>query len=415
MAETLKPQDEDELAGLIADRAAARRPVRIAGGGTRQIGNPVEAADTLSTAAIAGVVDYEPGSLTIIVRSGTPLADVEELLAAQNQQLPFEPPRHGPLFGAGGASTMGGVVAAAAAGPRAIQAGGARDSLIGIRMVTGEGVAIKNGGRVMKNVTGYDLVKLAAGAQGTLGVLTELSFKVLPRPETAATVRLGGVGPRDGVAALSKVLASPFDVSGAAYVSAARKDGAAALVRVEGFADSVAYRSAQLAELLARDVPADATVTVETAPDEVSDTWRRIGDVADFAPAGSNGDMPASWPALWKAVLKPSHAPDLIERLEGTFAFDFLLDRGGGLVWIAATEATGADARAELAAHRAVRTVTGDLGGHATLVRASDALRGAVDAFHPMAERLARISQSLRRRFDPAGILNPGLMGRETA
>lgn len=413
MAKTFTPAGEEELADLLRAQSAARAAIGIRGGGTRSVGNPVTTDAVMETIGIKGITDYEPGSLTIIAKAGTKLKSINKALAAENQQLPFEPPDHGALFGRTSASTIGGVVAAGAAGPRAIQAGGARDSLIGVRLVTGDGDIVKNGGRVMKNVTGYDLVKLVAGSHGTLGVLTEVAFKVLPKPEAAATVRVTGIDASEAVDLMSKALCSPFDVSGAAYLGPGLKDGPAAIVRVEGFANSVAYRADRLVELLGKDMPGGGEIDIVDKAKSVAGLWGRVSDLSDFA-AGSPAQTDNG--GLWKVVLKPGLAPQMLELLKPAFDFDFVLDRGGGLVWIMASgdqfEGDNGDA-AVIAAHDAVREAAQQLGGHAALFRAGSSVRDRVEAFHPQPARLAEISAGLRRQFDPAGILNPGRMVRE--
>jgi len=373
----LTPADEMELSEMVA---AASGPLRIAGGGTRPIGRPSE-GDTLSVARLSGVELYEPGALTLVVGAGTPVSEVECVLGEENQRLPFEPMDHRALLGTDGTPTIGGVVATNASGPRRIQAGACRDSLIGVRFVDGSGTRLKNGGRVMKNVTGYDLVKLMAGSYGTLGVLTEVSFKVLPAPAAQATVSLPGLSPAQAVEAMAVALGSPYEVSGAAHLPDA-DGGPVTLLRLEGFADSVAYRSGKLGDALKRFGAAH----VETGSATVAATWRAIRDVEAFA--GTPGDV-------WRLSVKPSDGAEIAERTGGKVMFDW----GGGLIWVLVPE--GTDLRGRL----------GAFDGHATLVRASAETRAKLPVFQPEPEPLARLSRGLREKFDPRGILNPGLMG----
>jgi glycolate oxidase FAD binding subunit len=254
--------------------------------------------------------------------------------------------------------------------------------MLGVRFVNGRGEAVKSGGRVMKNVTGYDLVKLICGSYGTLGVLSEISFKVLPKPEAEATLVCSGLRPADGVAALDTALASPFGITGAAHLDAR------SLVRIEGLAGSVAYRTGQLLGLLGAGWEAVSGA-------ESTALWREVRDVAPFA--GRDG-------AVWRVSVKPADGPVLSENLS-TAGLDHaaLYDWGGGLVWLLTAETGDAGAgpiRREIAA----------LGGHATLVRASAATRAAIEVFEPEPETLAHIAVGLRAKFDPAGILNPGRM-----
>ena len=374
----LSPVDERELSEAVA---GAEGPLRIVGGGTRPVGRPVS-GEVLSTRGLSGIELYEPGALTIVARAGTPLAEVEAALAAENQRLPFEPMDMRGLLGTRGEPTIGGVVAANASGPRRIQAGACRDSLIGVRFVDGRGTVLKNGGRVMKNVTGYDLVKLLAGSYGTLGVVSEVSFKVLPGIETRACVLLNGLSNGDAVAAMAKALGSPYEVSGAAHTPAGIDGHPVTMLRLEGFSDSVAYRAGKLKELLV----AFGDISVETDPERVQAGWTWVRDVETFQ--GREGDV-------WRISVKPSDGPWIAARAGG----DVLFDWGGGLVW--ALTAPGSDLRAEL----------GDFAGHATLIRASEETRARLSVFQPEPAPVAALAEGLRRQFDPKGILNPGVMG----
>ncbi len=377
----MKPQSEAELAEMVA---GANGPLRIVGGGTRDVGRPVE-GEELSSLGLSGVTLYEPGALTLVVRAGTPLAEVEAVLAGEGQRLAFEPMDHRGLLGTSGEPTIGGAVAANVSGPRRVQAGACRDFLLGVRFVDGAGRVVANGGRVMKNVTGYDLVKLMAGSWGSLGVLSELSFKVLAIPQAEATLVGRGLDPEAGVKALSVALGSPFDVSGAAHLcgGAARTQ-----VRIEGLEASVAYRRDRLKELL------PGFEAVEGA--DSAALWAEVRDVAPFA--GQAG-------AVWKVSVRPSDAPGMCKALaEEGLAHQAILDWGGGLVWLLVPE-TGDGGAA------AVRGQVAALGGHATLVRGSAALRNTVPVFQPEVPALAALSRGLRAKFDPRGILNPGLTG----
>ena len=370
MTAVLRPETEEELTLAIA-RAAG--PLVVRGGGTRALPGPA-AGTLLDTGGLSGIVLHEPGALTLVAKAGTPVAEIEAALAAEGQRLAFEVPDWRGLLGTEGASTIGGVVATNASGPRRVQAGACRDALLGVRFVDGTGTVVKNGGRVMKNVTGYDLAKLMAGSRGTLGVLTEVAFKVLPVPEAVASVAVTVPDAAAAVAALSAALGSPYDVTGAAWLPEA-----GALVRIEGFAASVDYRAARLADLLARH----GTVTVARDPARVAADWAAVRDVAPFH--GQAGDV-------WRIALKPSDAPEAVARLGAPV----VLDWGGGLVWALLPE--GTDARAALAG----------IGGHATLMRASPATRARIAALPPEVPALAALAAGLRARFDPRGLLNPG-------
>ncbi len=367
---------EKDVAEYVREAHDAARKLRIVGGGTRQaLGNPCDDKSILSTAGLNRISLYEPSALTLVAAAGTPLADIEDALAAEGQRLPFEPMDHRGLLGSTGTPTIGGVVACNISGPARIQAGACRDSLIGVRMVDGSGRVIKNGGRVMKNVTGYDLVKLMAGSYGTLGVLTEVAFKVLPAPEASATVAIAGLNDAKAVAAMSQALTAPYDVNGAAHNH--NTATATTLIRVEGFEKSVSYRSEQLKKLLGHW--GRTTITR-------NDTrWKAIRDVELFH--GLKTDV-------WRLSVTPSDGPKLAEILREIIAdIAILYDWGGGLLWVSAPE--GADVRSRL----------NGIAGYAECVR------GAGAKIIPQNAAIAKIEQGLRKKFDPIGILNAGIMG----
>ena len=349
----LRPQTEAELAEIVR---GANAPLSVRGGATRHV--PPE-GEALTVAGLSGITLYEPGALTLVAGAGTPVAEVEAALAAENQRLPFEPMDHRAVLGTEGEPTLGGMVAMNVSGPRRVQAGACRDSLIGVRFVDGEGRVVRNGGRVMKNVTGYDLVKLMAGSRGALGVLTEVAFKVLPAAQTTATLRLRGLDVEAAVAAMAAALGSPFDVTGAAHDPAA----GATVLRIEGMAGSVEYRAGRLAALLRPWGEA------ERAGD---DPWPAIRDARAVAGPGD----------VWRVHCRPSDAPRVVASAAAEAA---LLDWGGGLVWLRL--AAGTDLRARLAG----------VPGHATRVT------GAVDR-PPEASAVAALADGIRLRFDPRGL-----------
>lgn len=370
---------EQDVAATISD---ATGPLAIRGGGTRQIGNPVVGQE-LSTAGLSGIELYEPGSLTIVAKTGTPLSEIEHTLAGESQRLAFEPMDHRGLLGSNGTPTIGGVVAANVSGPRRIQTGACRDHLLGVRFVDGQGTVLKNGGRVMKNVTGYDLVKLLAGSYGTLGVLSEVALKVLPKTDMTAAILVKGLSDVDAQRAMSNALNSPFDVTGVAHDPAEKQDDATTMIRVEGFENSVKYRVEQMKSLLAEF----GDVTVETDPATCAKIWKSVRDVEVFHQ--TQGDV-------WRISVKPTDGPHVGANLG---ADALLYDWGGGLIW--ALMPPGSNVREKMS----------DFNGHATLVRASELTRARLGAFHPEPTPLAAITHALRKKFDPRGILNPGLMG----
>lgn len=357
----MRPKTEAELAEMVA---GAISPLLLRGGGTRTLGHAM--GEVLETGGLTGVDLYEPGALTLVVRAGTPLAEVEAVLAAERQRLAFEVPDLRGLLGREGVSTIGGVVATNASGPRRVQVGACRDACLGVRFVDGMGTVVKNGGRVMKNVTGYDLVKLLAGSRGVLGVLTEVSLKVQALPEAEATLVVEGLDDAAGLAALRSALGSPFDVSGAA-----RHTGQS-LIRVEGMAGSVAYRVGRLRDRIGGDV------TVVEGADSMA-LWRVVRDVVP---------LQARPGEVWRIATLPTAAAEIAAGLGGEAVWDW----GGGLVWLLLEHGRGAEVAAAVAGR-----------GHATLVKGQG---GPV--FPPEAPEVQALVAGLKARFDPRGILNRG-------
>lgn len=384
MLDTIYADAEAALAHEIRAAHESGTPLEIAGGGTRRdLGRPVQAEKTISTASLNGISLYEPGALTIVAGAGTPLADIEAALAAERQRLAFEPMDHRALLGSSGEPTIGAVAAMNNSGPRRIQTGAARDAMLGVRFIDGRGQVIRNGGRVMKNVTGYDLVKLMGGSWGTLGVITEVALKVLPAPEASATVALSGLDDATAIKALSAALGSPYDVSGAAHVNGET------IVRIDGFDSQIAHRGPALVAAL-KGFGSASIVTGE----ESETLWSDLRDVAPFT--GREG-------AVWRVSVKPTDGPKLVAALRSTEDVEAFYDWGGGLVWLLLPDTLDAGATA-------IRAQTAALGGHATLVRASAATRAAVEVFEPEFGPLAALTARVRAEFDPKHILNPGRM-----
>lgn len=364
--------DVTSEAALADAVKSARQPLSIQGGGTRGLAS---GGAPLSVAGLSGISLYEPGALTLVAQAGTPVATITAALAKENQRLAFEPMDHRSLLGTEGTPTIGGVMAANVSGPRRISVGAARDFLLGVRFVDGQGTVIKNGGRVMKNVTGYDLVKLMAGSFGTLGVLTEVAMKVLPRPETEATLMLHGLDDAGAVGALARALGSPFEVTGAAHDPAEART----TLRIEGFETSVRYRLDQLRAML---TTTGAEMTVAMAG-ESAEMWTKTRDVAAFQKA--EGD-------IWRVSCKPSDGPAIAAR-SGAVAWRY--DWAGGLIWL--NTSAGHDLRARI----------GAIDGHATLVRADAQTKTRLGVFHPETPGVARLTAGLRAQFDPRGIFDP--------
>ncbi|WP_037277923.1 FAD-binding protein [Rubellimicrobium mesophilum] len=368
----MTPRNEAELSGMIR---SAPGPLAVGGGFTR---GGVREGEPLSVAAMSGVVLYEPDALTLVARAGTPVAEVERVLGEAGQRLAFEPMDLRALLGTTGEPTLGGVIATNASGPRRVQSGAARDFLLGMRFVDGTGMAVSNGGRVMKNVTGLDLARLLAGSHGTLGVITEVALKVLPAPEATMTLSFQGHDPGKAVACMAAALGSPFEVTGAAHDA----EAGVTRLRLEGFAQAVAVR----AERLARKLSAWGAAEVSEGPGD----WAAIRDVADFA--GRAGDV-------WRLSVRPSRMAEALALAGGAQRLDW----GGGRAWVLVPE--GADLRGRL----------GPFGARAVLARASAETRAAFGTFPPEEPAVAMLSQRLRARFDPRGLFNPGLMAARAA
>ncbi|MDG0985785.1 MAG: FAD-binding protein [Planktomarina sp.] len=388
MSEILYPEDETALAAALRE---AKGPLQIMGGGTRPIGR-IAPAQALSTRRLQGITLYEPGAMTLVAKTGTAVEEIEAVLAAENQRLAFEPMDHRAILGTSGQPTLGGVIAANVSGPRRIQVGAARDFALGVTFVDGTGQVLSNGGRVMKNVTGYDLVKLMSGSWGTLGVLTEVALKVLPVSETQVTLKVHVNTWADAVGCMSAALGTPFDVSGAATVQAA-EGGFDSLIRIEGFETSVQYRASELTQRLAKF----GTVDV------VGDPWAEVKDLRAWAALDT----------VWRISVRPTDSLKVIELMQGLQqdrGFHCQLDWGGGLLWLGLEAAQMADTRAGLALHQALQRHVAQLRGHATLVTSGLLRDQELCHFQPLERAIERVSQSLREKFDPRGILNPGRM-----
>ncbi|AFL49087.1 glycolate oxidase FAD binding subunit [Sinorhizobium fredii] len=392
-----EPASEEGIASVVRSAAAERVTLAIVGGGTRSgLGNPVRADRTLSTRRLSGIVTYNPAEMTMSALAGTPLAEVEAALAANGQMLSFEPMDHRPIFGTTGDPTIGGVFAANISGPRRYVAGAARDNLLGVRFVNGRGELIKAGGRVMKNVTGLDLVKLMAGSYGTLGILTEVTFKVLPVPPAAGTVVVSGLNDAEAAAVMAEAMAQPVEVSGAAhlpesvrgrFIDGVLPEGAATVLRLEGLAASVEMRSEKLVAALSRFGPGSQLDASQTKA-----LWTEIRDVKPYADGTAR--------PLWRVSVAPSAGHQLVATLRLQTGVDAFYDWQGGLVWLRME----AEPEAELV-RRYVRALGG---GHAMLVRAEGGARAGIPAFEPQAAAVAQLSERVRASLDPARIFNPG-------
>ena len=408
MASLIEPETEQGLIAAIAQSLADGRSLKIVGHDTKDgFGRPVVADGSLSLARLTGINYYEPGELVLEAAAGTPLVDIEALLAQNDQRLAFEPPDLGPLYGhAAGEGTIGGVIACNLAGPRRPFAGAARDHILGIRAVSGRGEVFASGGRVVKNVTGYDMSKLLTGSFGTLAVLSRVTLKVLPRPEVSRTVLLFGLGSVDAVAIMAEVVGGQWDITAAAHVPRSKAgnsrveyvaagSSAVTAFRLEGSRAGVTARCEALRQVLGR-----RGETEELHGTNTSAFWAEIGAAALMGGAADS--------ILWRLSLPPAAGARAAGEIQQFLGGETLFDWAGGLVWLSPSGsppaqdalAWGADLRRIVEAH----------GGHATLFRGPFETRHQMPVFHPATDTLAALSRRVKENFDPNGVLNPGRM-----
>jgi len=402
LSDLQKPAADWELQFMIAGCAEKGLPIEVMGGGSkRAVGRPIDSAVSITTTSLRGITLYEPSELVMTARAGTPVSHVEAELAAHGQMLAFEPIDMAPAVGGPqGAQTIGAVFATNLSGARRIQAGAARDHLLGIKGVNGLAELFQSGGRVMKNVTGYDVARGLSGSWGTLAVLTEVTFKVLPWPETAATIVYLGLPDNLAVELMCAAMALPVEVSGAVHLQApvAARLGHSGLktmgkavtaLRIENFSSSVAGRKLKLKEAL--KVYGKA---LELEYRESLEFWGELRRLSI---------MPNRQTLLWRISTKPTTAPKLVAAIKRYMPAEAFYDWAGGLIWLevpATADAGTAEIRRAAAIH----------GGHATLIRAEPAVRASVEVFQPLNPAVERLTRDLKAAFDPAGILNPGRM-----
>jgi glycolate dehydrogenase FAD-binding subunit len=396
------PDSVEELAYLVAEAADTRTPLEVMGRGTkREVGRPVQHGAVLSTENLVGVPLYEPSELVVVALAGTPLAQVEALLAENEQEFPFEPVDLGPVLGFdAGQGTIGGMVAANLSGSRRILSGAARDHVLGVQAVNGRGDTIRAGGRVMKNVTGYDLARGIAGSWGTLAVMTEVALKVLPAQREVRTVLCFGLADLNGVEALCLALGTPFEVSGTVHLHAglaerfsdqeiANAGATVTAIRVENFPASARYRSSRLKQMLQAYAPA---LELDTMRSRIF--WNEVRALKMFE---------TSEGPLWRISTVPSTAAKLVASLARKIDVRVMYDWSGGLIWLETPPISDAGAVE-------IRRTLAEFGGHATLIRAETGARAGIDVFQPLDAPLMALTSAVKNAFDPVGILNPGRM-----
>jgi glycolate oxidase FAD binding subunit len=401
MSDYFKPRDRKDVEAAVQWAIAEGKSLEVVGHGSkRMLGRPAQYDATIDLSGMAGVVLYEPQELILSAKAGTPLAEITALLASNGQELAFEPMDYGPLLGgAQGVGTIGGMLAANVSGPRRIRAGAARDHFLGVVAVSGRGETFKSGGRVVKNVTGFDLCKLLAGSWGTLGIFAEVTLKVLPQAKSEATLVMFGMNDREAVAAMAAAMATPLGVSGAAHLPdyvASRFVGleaaeASTVFRVDGSAASLDDCVASLRRAVR---PFGTSVSLDQAASRR--LWSAIRDVQPFWANGPCGDRP-----LWRVSTTPSEGCEIAAKI--TPAAMLFYDWAGGLIWIAPPVTQDCSAGE-------IRHAVAAAGGHATMVRAPAAVRASVDPFQPETGALAALTRRVKENFDPKGVLNPGRM-----
>lgn len=396
----LVPRNENEAVEMVRSAVAGATPLAISGGNTRSgFGNPAKGGRGISSRDLSGIVNYTPAELTMTVKAGTSVNEVEATLEASSQMLAFEPMDHRGAMGTTGIPTMGGVFAANVSGPRRYVVGAARDSLLGIRFVNGKSELIRAGGRVMKNVTGLDLVKLIAGSHGTLGFLTEVTFRVLPVPQTQDTIAISGLSAADAVMAMASAMALSLEVSGAAhlppsvsgvFLDGRMQEGGATLLRLEGRSASVSARARNLVAKMAAFGPVS-----RLGEEDSKIVWRQVRDVHPYCDGTQK--------PLWRISMAPSVGHRLVAAMALECKIDAFYDWQGGLIWMRMED--GAEPE------RLRRHIKVLGGGHATLMRASDVIRAGTPAFEPQSNAINLLSARVKHKLDPAGIFNPGKMG----
>lgn len=398
----MKPADETELTRLVTEAAEQRMPIEIRGNGSKRgIGRSVQSAAAIEMTAFTGITLYEPTELVMSARAGTPLALIEDRLAAKGQMLAFEPLDLGPLGGAPAQSgTIGAVFMTNMGGARRISAGAPRDHLLGIQAVNGRGERFKSGGRVMKNVTGVDLCRGLAGSWGTLAIATDVTFKVLPKAQETRTLVLLGL--HDDIAAevMCAAMGTPYEITGTCHLQAAMvrrlreprlsaQDQSVTLLRLESFSSFLPQRIAKLKAFF------KAYGDIHELNDATSlAVWGELRELSFLAQRTD---------PVWRISTAPMAGAKVVRALGAYMPVAAVYDWSGGLVWLevpATPDAGATDVRRIMATH----------GGHATLMRAQPAVRAGVDVFQPLAPDVQRLSRGLKAAFDPAGILNPGRM-----
>ena len=396
----LKPEGEEAIATVIKHCYKTNIPLEICGSGSKKnIGRNFQSQKTLDLSDHSGIIKYEPEELYIKVRSGTPIKEIKEALEKNNQHLAFEPTDFGPLFeGKTNEGTIGGVLSCNFAGPRRFKVGSARDHILGFKGVNGRGEIIKSGGTVVKNVTGYDLSKVITGSFGTLSVFTEISIKVLPKPDLTKTLVINNPHLKKGLEHLSVALSSSSDPSGAVFYPEFFQNqfifndlttkGAITAIRIEGSKNSIDERIKQLINELAVDKKEISILD----PEQSNIFWEKTRSLNVFSNLKNN---------LLRIIVPGSEAFNLINKLK-LYDIKYFIDWGGNLVWLQLDQINSSILKE-------IKTIVKNLGGYLTAIKIDESLKGSIDIF-TIDDVKYKITEKIKKSFDPKRILNPGKM-----
>jgi glycolate dehydrogenase FAD-binding subunit len=403
----ISARNEADVVEAVHSARDAKRTMEIVGAGTkRAYGRPVECDDVLVLSGLSGILKYEPDELVITALTGTPVTEIEAALAERSQRLGFEPADWGPLFGSpANSATIGGALAADTSGSAAIRYGRARDHLLGFRAVNGLGEAYKAGGRVVKNVTGFDLPKLMCGAMGTLGPLTEVTLRVFPKPSASAVLSVGGVSEDEGLSTLRRAWSAPLEATGLVLLSHEAwqyfpqieeteepeydrdwtdeeytTNNCAAVFRLEGSIASLREKISTLKTVVGK--------RRLTALVECERTFDLINSGTAFVPTMED---------IWLLHLPPGATHEIVSRNIGLWIADW----AGGRLWNRNTP--GRD-------QKWLQERLEPLGGRATLARASEETRRRVAPFQSETSARAQLTRAVKAAFDPLRLFNPGRM-----
>lgn len=393
-----RPGSAEDISDIVKDAISANEVIEITGNGSkRDIGQTVMASIEISTTEMAEVLEYNHSELVMTAQAGTSLKKIREVLDANNQMLAFEPADYSKLLNSQAEPTIGGTFGVNLTGSKRLSTGAARDALLGVNFINGSGELIKTGGKVMKNVTGLDLVKLMAGSWGTLGIMADMTFKVLPKPELIKTVLIMGMDDATAAMAMAKAMAQSVEVSSAAHLSEGVSnkvldggfDRPITALRLEGLVPSVELREAKLKNVMSQF--GDLEMLDHKKSDQL---WNEISNVYPFCDGSDQ--------AVWKVSVAPNLGCQLVSKLKENCRFDAYYDWQGGLVWLKMHDDTHADT---------IRKHIRELGGgHATLIRADGNTKAQVPVFEPQAEPIEALSRRIKAKLDPHNLFNPGRM-----